>query len=291
MDVGEQLRRLAEHDDAVADADGFFQLMRDQDRGRAALARQRQKRVAQFRRRHFVEMAEGFVGQHDVGLHREGAGDGDALAHAAGQFVRKGIGEAAKAEPVEPGERALALLVFRQADQFERQLGVVQRRAPGQQPVLLEHGGDAAAEEIEVGVRALVADGERAFGRRVEPDHQIEEGRLAAAGLADDRHHFARRNRQIEPVDGDHRLAGGGLAKHLAQARALRSAAGRHFAPRSCAATAAGAPRRARPGPRAGTAAPPARWSRRTRRTPRTIPAPPTIDGRCRSPRRPVRRW
>ena len=34
--------------------------------------------------------------------------------------------------------------VFRQADQFQRQLGVVERRAPRQQPVLLEHGGDLA---------------------------------------------------------------------------------------------------------------------------------------------------
>ena len=124
------------------------------------------------------------------GCDREGARDRHALAHAAGQFVRIGIGELAEAQPVQPGQRALALLGFRQADQFERQLGVVERRAPGQQAVLLEHGGDLAAEMIEVGMRALVADKDRAFGRRLQPDRQIEEGRLAAAGLADNGHHF-----------------------------------------------------------------------------------------------------
>ncbi len=289
VDVGEQLRRLAEHHDAVADADRLFQLMRDQDRGRAAFARQRQEGLAQFRRRHLVEMAEGLVGQQDIGLHREGARDRHALAHAAGQFVRIGIGELAEAQPVEPGQRALALLVLRQADQFERQLGVVERRAPRQQAVLLEHGGDPAAEMIEVGVRALVADADGAFGRRFEPDHQVEEGGFAAAGLADDRHDFARRDGQIEPVDGDHRLPGGGLPEHLAQAARPRSAAAALAA--SCAP-----PQQPRFDPRHhGFEQEQQRHqhdaSRRTRRRPRTIPAPPTIDGRCRSPRRPARRW
>ena len=241
VDVGQELGRFAEHHDAVADADRFLQLMRDQDRGRAAFARQREKGLAQFRRGHLVEMAEGLVGQHDVGLDREGARDRHALAHAAGQLVRKGVGELAKAEPVEPGERALALLGFRQADQFERQPRVVERRAPGQQPVLLEHGGDAAAEEIEIGVRALVADRQRAFGRRGQPDHQVEKGRFAAAGLADDGDHFARRNREVEPVDGDHALPGGGLAEHLAQPahfdRRRAAAAGFHARHRSMRAS------------------------------------------------------
>ncbi len=107
------------------------------------------------------------------------------------------------------------------ADEFERQPRIVERRAPRQQAVLLEHGRDAAAEKIEIAMRALVADAQRAFGRRFQPDHQIEEGGFAAAGLADDRHHLARRDVEIEPVDGDHRLPGRGLAKHLAQAAHL----------------------------------------------------------------------
>ena len=218
MDIGEQFRRLAEHDDAVADADRFFQLMGDQDRGRAAFARQRQKGLAQFRRRHLVEMPERFVRQQDVRLHRESARDCHALAHAARQFVRIGIGELPEAKTLEPGEGALALLVFGQADQLERQLGVVQRRAPGQQAILLEHGRDPAAKMVEVGMRAFVADMDRAFARRIQPDHQVEERGFSAAGLADNRHDFLRRDGEIKAIDGDDGLSGRGLPEHLAQA-------------------------------------------------------------------------
>src|SRR5262245_39826653 len=70
---------------------------------------------------------------------------------------------------------------------------------------------------IEVAVRRLSADEDRAGGGALEPDHQVEQGGFSASGLADDRHHFARRDIEIEPVDGDHRLAGGGLPEHLAQ--------------------------------------------------------------------------
>jgi hypothetical protein len=163
-------------------------------------------------------MAEGFVGQQNVGLHRKGPRNRHALAHAAGQLVRIGVGEIAEPQPVEPRQGAVALLGFGQADQFQRQLGVVERRAPGQQAILLKHRRDPAAEMIEVGERALVADVQRAFGRRFEPDHQIEQRGLAAAGLADDGDDLARRDRQIEPVDGHDGLPRGGLPEHLAQA-------------------------------------------------------------------------
>ncbi len=130
-----------------------------------------------------------------------------------------GIGELAEAKPVEPGQRARALLFLGKPDQLERQPRIIERRTPRQQAILLEHGRDAAAEMVKVGVRALVADADGAFRRRFEADHQVEERGLAATGLADDRHDFARRNGQVEPVDRDHGLPGGGLPENLAQAR------------------------------------------------------------------------
>src|SRR5262249_5029847 len=47
--------------------------------------------------------------------------------------------------------------------------------------------------------------------------HQVEQRGFAAAGLADDRHHLARRDGEIEPLDCHHRLAGRGLPEDLAQ--------------------------------------------------------------------------
>src|SRR5919108_5735906 len=61
IDVGEQSRRFAERDDPVADTDRLFELMRDQDGGATAFARERQKRLAQFGCRDLVEMTERLV--------------------------------------------------------------------------------------------------------------------------------------------------------------------------------------------------------------------------------------
>ena len=61
-------------------------------------------------------MAECLVGQQNIRLHHEGARDRHPLAHAAGKLVRIGIGEMFEAQPFQPGQRALALLVFRQPD-------------------------------------------------------------------------------------------------------------------------------------------------------------------------------
>ena len=71
---------------------------------------------------------------------------------------------------------------------------------------------------VEVRVRALVADMDQARARRLQSDHQIEEGRFAAARLADDCHHLAWRNGEIEAIDRHDGLPGRGLAKNLAQA-------------------------------------------------------------------------
>ena len=131
---------------------------------------------------------------------------------------------------------ALAALVLGDPMQLERQLHIVERGTPRQQPILLEHGGDLAAEMIEVAVGRLAADHDRAGGRRLEADHQIEESRFAATGLADDRHHLARRDVEIEPFDRDDRLAGRGLPEDLAQLRAPRSAADRSCPPSQHAA-------------------------------------------------------
>src|SRR5262245_56036708 len=70
---------------------------------------------------------------------------------------------------------------------------------------------------IEVIVRSATADPDAALRRTVEADYQIEEGRLAAAGLADDRHHLAAADAEVEAVDRHHLVAGDGLLKDFAQ--------------------------------------------------------------------------
>src|SRR4029453_16586449 len=128
-----------------------------------------------------------------------------------------GIGELAQTKSVEPGKRTLPLLVLSQANQLERQTRIVECRTPGQQPVLLEDGCDLAAEIIDMGVRTSVSDMDQSLCRRLEADHQVKKCGLSAAGLADNCHHLARRNGQVEPLDCDHGLSRRGLPEDLAQ--------------------------------------------------------------------------
>src|SRR6185369_17285178 len=98
-----------------------------------AFACEFEKGFAQFRRRHFVEMAEGLIRKQNVRPDSECTGNRHALAHPAGQFVRVGIGEIAEPKPFEPGESAFALFRLWQADEFEWEPRIVERRTPRQE--------------------------------------------------------------------------------------------------------------------------------------------------------------
>ena len=66
----------------------------------------RAKRVHDDLRVHRVEAGDGFVGQDDLGVLHQGAGDGDALLLAAGQGLGPFRGLFGDAETVEDVERA-----------------------------------------------------------------------------------------------------------------------------------------------------------------------------------------
>src|SRR5262249_5946793 len=161
-------------------------------------------------RGHLVEMAEGLVGEQQAGLNHESAGERDALAHAAGELVRIGALEARKPEPAEPLGR-LGYLLFRVApEQLERQAHHVERAWPGGGPTLggrggrggrrvwRDPGGGRGGKWVEVVRGRAPADRDATLGRPVEPDQHIEKGRLAAAGLADDRHDVAAPDGEVE---------------------------------------------------------------------------------------------
>src|SRR5262249_8532365 len=88
---------------------------------------------------------------------------------------------------------------------------------------------DLAAEMIEVGVRTLAANMDGSLAWRFQPDHQIEECGFAAAGLPDDRHHFARCNGEIEAVDCNDGLSRRRPGKNLAQAAHFYGRWAAHF--------------------------------------------------------------
>ena len=69
----------------------------------------------------FVQRAEGFVHQQQSGAQAQGAGDGDALLHAAGELPGVAGGEVGEADGGEGGGGAGFPLGGGEADDFERE--------------------------------------------------------------------------------------------------------------------------------------------------------------------------
>jgi len=79
---------VGEHDDPAAQIDGFFQVMRDEEDGVAEFTvdflHEELKAFARF----WIQSAEGFVHQQDLGFHGESLSDGDALPLPARKLSR-----------------------------------------------------------------------------------------------------------------------------------------------------------------------------------------------------------
>ena len=158
---------------------------------RARLVDERAREPLLHRRaRDRVERAERLVEEERGAPGQEGAQEGDPLAHAPGQLARIGALEVIEAETLEERRRRPARLALRGARALERESGVGQGVAPREQQVGLRH------ERAR-----LRAPDDPPRVRLLKPREQLEQGRLPAAGGADDRHGLALRHFQIETVE------------------------------------------------------------------------------------------
>jgi len=146
-------------------------------------------------------------------------------AHAARQFMRIWRGEPKFPQPEPARARTASACAARHPasrNQLERQLSRLSSgRAPRQQPILLEHGGDlAAGNDRSPAVGCLAADADRAGGWGCSsPIMRFETTWIFPHPVWAERSPPPRAARliEIEPVDRHHRLAGCGLPEHLAQ--------------------------------------------------------------------------
>lgn len=79
---------LAHDGDVVGDVADDGEVVRDEDHGEIQIAREVGEEVEDLRLDGDVEGGDGFVGNDEFGLGGKGPGDGDALALAAGEFMR-----------------------------------------------------------------------------------------------------------------------------------------------------------------------------------------------------------
>ena len=210
-------------DQAVADADdaprmpGDVLLVRDDNDG-VALLRELLEQRHDFLAGLGIEIAGRFVRQQDGRLVHQRAGDGHALALAAGKFVGLVMNAVGQADVAQRLQRHLPALVGRHAGINQRQLHVAQRVGARQQVEGLEDEADFPVADFGQLVVVHLADLDAVqfvvpAGGRVEAADQVHQRGFARAGRPHDGHVFAALDLQrdfAQRVDGLRRPSGSG---------------------------------------------------------------------------------
>jgi hypothetical protein len=207
---------VADRDHAVGLLGHARVVSHDHDRQPVALAQIAQQPEDQLRGRP-VDLAGRLVGEQDLRLVRQRAGDRDALLLPAGELRRLLAGVLGHIDRfqqlVGPGAAGAPAL----AGQRHQQLDVLARGQVWQQVAggLLPHESDLLAP---VGRQLVLAEREQVLprdlqppGRRpVQPAERAQQGGLARAGRPDQRQHLAARHLQVKPLQR-HNLQPGDL--------------------------------------------------------------------------------
>jgi len=195
-------------DDLVGEFEGLFLVMGDEDGGEVDAFLKVEEPAAEFLADLGVERAERFVEEKDLGFGGEGAGEGDALALAAGELVGEAVAEAGEADGFEElidafGDFLFGRAVF--AADFEAEGDVFEDVEVAEEGVVLEDEADAALAGRGVGdVFAVEVDAAVAVSVGVfEAGHDAEEGGFAAAGRAEEGDERAGGDLDLEVFEGD----------------------------------------------------------------------------------------
>ena len=195
--------RMRRHDHRpVAQEQRLLDRMGDVDHGLAGLLPDAHQLRLQKHAVLRIERRERLVHQQHAGIGDEGAGDGAALAHAAGQLMRIVTAEPAQADEPERRLDALGRLAATHPAGHQAEADIGLDVHPGKQAALLEHHRvlDRPAGRLDL-------DG--AAGLAIQAGEDAQQGRLAATARADDAQELPRRDRQADVIDRDDpRLAG-----------------------------------------------------------------------------------
>src|SRR5262249_6678099 len=197
---------LVEHRDAVGDRAREGQVVRDDDLRVAAVRADAADQPTDLLGQDRVEVGRRLVVQDQLGVDREGAGDGDALAHSARELrghLRPGPRQLHRRERplddgVDVGPAVPAVLaqpegdVLRDAERTQ-QGGVLEDH--GHPEGLLLRGARQVVGELEP------ADGDAPGVGLLEADDLAQEDGLPGAALPDDGHQLARLDHEVEAAE------------------------------------------------------------------------------------------
>ena len=141
---------LIHKDDAVGHFAGKTHFVGDTYH-RHAFLRELDHNVEHFADHFRIERGRRFVEQHDVGLHGEGAGNGDALLLAAGKHTRVDVDLFGQPHFLEQLERALLGFVFgNMAELHGRHRQVLEHGLVREQVEALEHHAQILPDLVDV---------------------------------------------------------------------------------------------------------------------------------------------
>ena len=186
--LGRQLRVVGDHDDQTVLGD-LSEQVHDLHRGMG------------------VKRAGGLVGQHDLRIVDERAGDGDALHLTARKLARLLVQMLGQPDRCQGLLGAAGALGLPHARERQRQLHVLQDGLVRDEVVALEHEPDAVVAE-SVPIAVLVAVGGNAVDDHVagvvvvKTSHHVQKRRLARARRPQNRHEFVVAERDGDVVQG-----------------------------------------------------------------------------------------
>src|SRR6202012_142125 len=126
-----------QHDDAVSELNRFVDIVSDEDDSAAFGLPDAEKFAAHDKASDGVESAEGFIEIENVGIHRQSAGDLDALLHAAGKVGGIGVFESLQTDQLHVVRDALFAVGAREL--LQAQSDVAFNRKPREHAALLKN--------------------------------------------------------------------------------------------------------------------------------------------------------
>ena len=156
-----------EHHDPVGQRHRLVDMMRDEQHRRAAVAPDVEQEVLHLGARLHVERRERLIHQQHLRPHRERARHGDALAHAAGQFVGPLVHRLGQADALQHlARRRLARSTLVAADR-EAEARILPHGKPGKQRGFLENQAALGRRRVDaIAERPDLARRTRARGPR-----------------------------------------------------------------------------------------------------------------------------
>ena len=203
-----------EHRHPLAQVHGFVDAVGDEDDGLARGPPDTQEFLLELFPGLGIQRREWFIHEQDVGFVREAPGDGNALLHAAGEFMGIPVLEAGQAHELQIVAGLVGTFLAAQAapvaaGSLEAEGDVGGRGAPREECVLLKDDGTVAA-----GSGHLLAVHQNLAGVRPgEPGKEVQEGGLAGAARTDQSDELARGDVQGDALQ---RRQGGALGLVLA---------------------------------------------------------------------------